>query len=175
MAIFVPMNCTDPTVCAAFTGHRTCRSGADLPLRRVIGELYASGVQTFLSGMAVGFDLAAAEAVLACRSAMPGLRLLAVIPFRGQQQRFSARDRSRFDRILAAADETILLADAYYPACYLHRNDWLVAHAATLVTWYDGSPGGTRYTIERALACGRRLIHLHPDTPPALAAHPTLF
>ena len=41
------------------------------------------------------------------------------------------------------------------------RNDYLVAHAATLVAWYDGSPGGTHYTVQRALHRGLEFIQLH--------------
>ena len=175
MAIFVPMNLPHPALCAAFTGHRTYRREADAAICRSIAELHAAGVRTFMSGMAVGFDLAAAEAVLDCRQQLPGLRLAAVVPFRGQQERFSDGDRERFARIWAAADERIMLAERYYPACYLRRDDWLVAHAGTLISWYDGSPGGTRYTLERALNSGRRLLHLHPNTPPEVMMQPALF
>ena len=163
------------TACAAFTGHRTYRREADDRLRRTIRMLHAAGTRTFLSGMAVGFDLAAAEAVLACRAELPDLRLVAVIPFLGQQQRFSPSDRIRFDRIAAAADVKLILSESYHPNVYALRNDYLITHAATLITWYDGSVGGTRYTVERALARGRKLIHLHPATPLSAYPAPTLF
>lgn len=125
--------------------------------------------------MAVGFDLAAAEAVSDCRKSLPDIRLVAVIPFRGQQQRFSETDRARFDRICAEADETIVLSESYNSGVYAVRNDYLVDHAATLITWYDGSAGGTRYTVEKALSQGRQLIHLHPATPSAVRPMPELF
>ena len=154
----------------AFTGHRSYRHEADDRLHRTIRMLHAAGSRIFLSGMAVGFDLAAAEAVLACKVDLPDIRLTAVIPFLGQQQRFSPDDRIRFERIAAAADVKIILSEIYQPNVYAFRNDYLIDHAATLVTWYDGTSGGTRYTIERALARGRKLIHLHPATP--LSAYP---
>ena len=90
----------------AFTGHRTYCGQADDTLRRAVGAAYARGCRTFLSGMAVGFDLAAAEAVLECRAVCPGLRLVAVIPFKGQAVRFSAGDRARFERVAAAAENS---------------------------------------------------------------------
>lgn len=151
----------DPATCVAFTGHRTYDGSADAALRATIADLRARGLRTFLCGMAVGFDLAAAEAVLACCSTMPELRLIAVVPFRGQENRYPTADRERYRRILAAADETVVLAPAYRTGCYLVRNDYLVAHAATLVAWYDGSPGGTRYTVQRALHRGLEFIQLH--------------
>ena len=53
----------DSRTSVAFTGHRTYRGAAADALRRTVGELYALGFRTFMSGMAVGFDLAAAEAI----------------------------------------------------------------------------------------------------------------
>ena len=57
----------DPLISVAFSGHRTYRGDAAGALRRTLEELYARGFRTFLSDMAVGFDLAAAEAVLELR------------------------------------------------------------------------------------------------------------
>lgn len=179
----------------AFTGHRTYGGQAAAALRATVGELYARGFRTFLCGMAMGFDLAAAEAVLACRDSetgsafspatapdphfphtpMPGLRLVAVIPFRGQESRFPAVDRERFRRVLAAADHSVTLSPSYHAGCYAVRNNYLVEHAALLVAWYDGSPGGTHYTVRRALGRGLEFINLHPHPAALRQAEPTLF
>lgn len=184
----------------AFTGHRTYCNDADAALRATVGELYARGFRTFLCGMAVGFDLAAAEAVLSCRDAagdrsgrmpaaaetvfpaaaptdapMPDLRLVAVVPFQGQESRFSTADRAIFHRVLAAADRVIVLAPAYRPGCYAVRNNYLIDHASLLVAWYDGSPGGTHYTVRRALARRLEFINLHRAAPSVPRPEPTLF
>ncbi len=160
---------------AAFTGHRTYDGRADAALRERVRGLYEGGVRNFLSGMAMGFDLAAADAVLHLRGECPGMRLVAVMPFEGQQQRFPAAERSRFLRVLAAADERIVLAASYHRGVYSLRNDYLVDHAATLLAWYDGSPGGTRYTVRRALRMGRRFDNLYPGISQGELAAPTLF
>lgn len=159
----------------AFTGHRTYDGRADEALRQTIVACHARGAHTFLSGMAVGFDLAAAEAVLACRDELPALRLVAVVPFEGQQTRFPALDRARFERVLAAADETIVLSPVYHRGVYTVRNDFLVAHAAHLVAWFDGSPGGTHYTVHRAVRFGRRIDNLCPAGPAFPGPRPMLF
>ena len=130
----------DRRTSVAFTGHRTYRGVAADALRRTVGELYARGFRTFLSGMAVGFDLAAAEAVLELRERAPGVRLVAAVPFRGQEMRFSPADRERFRRVLAEADSVEVLAPAYHRGCYAVRNDFLVDNARVLVAWYDGCP-----------------------------------
>ena len=155
----------------AFTGHRTYAGEAQEALYVLIRTLAEQGATTFLSGMARGFDLSAAEAVLALRDAGLAIRLVAVVPFASQANRFSAEDRDRFRRVLATADEVILLASDYFRGCYQQRNDFLVEHAATLVAWYDGSRGGTRYTFLKAMKCGLTLHNLSPKILP----DPTLF
>lgn len=167
---------SEPNTTVAFTGHRTYRGEADALLREVVAELYDRGMRTFLSGMAVGFDLAAAETVLACRACCPGLRLVAVVPFGGQTARFSAADRERSRRVLAAADETVVLSEAYYRGCYAVRNNFLADRASLVVAWYDASPGGTQYTVRRALARGCSVWNLHPSARVVVqAVQPTLF
>ncbi len=165
----------DISAAVAFTGHRTYDGRADELLRQTIVACHARGAHMFLSGMAVGFDLAAAEAVLDCRTTLPGVRLVAVVPFEGQQTRFSAFDRARFERVLAAADATVVLSPVYHRGVYTVRNDFLVAHAAHLVAWFDGSPGGTQYTVRRAARFGRRIDNLCLAGPAFPEPQPVLF
>ena len=165
----------DPRTSVAFTGHRTYRGAAADALRRTVGELYARGFRTFLSGMAVGFDLAAAEAVLELRERAPGVRLVAAVPFRGQEMRFSPADRERFRSVLAAAAETVVLSPVYHRGCYAVRNNYLTDNARVLVAWYDGSSGGTHYTVRRALRRGLEVVNLRPETPCLPVPAPTLF
>lgn len=167
------IHATSATV--AFTGHRSYRSEADAALCRKIEELHALGCRTFLSGMAAGFDLAAAEAVIACRSRLSGLRLVAAVPFEGHINRFSTEDRERFRRIAAAADETAVLSERYHRGVYMVRNDYLIDRAARVVAWFDGSPGGTCYTVQRALKSGRQVDNLCPAGPHFPPPAPTLF
>ena len=84
-------------------------------------------------------------------------------------------DRERFRRVLAAADHSVTLSPSYHAGCYAVRNNYLVEHAALLVAWYDGSPGGTHYTVRRALVRGLEFINLHPHSAALRQAEPTLF
>ncbi|MBR5465209.1 MAG: DUF1273 family protein [Alistipes sp.] len=155
----------------AFTGHRSYCGEADEQLYHLLEQLAEGGAVCFLSGMAQGFDLAAAEAVLRLRRVHRGVRLVAVIPHASQSQSFSSEDRARFRHIMTEADEVILLASTYHRGCYQQRNNYLVDHAATLVAWYDGSRGGTQYTFLRAMKQGLALHNLSPKMLPDL----TLF
>lgn len=115
---------------AAFTGHRRYDGECDDALRAVVRELYGRGFRVFWSGMALGFDLAAAEAVLALRGELPGLRLCCAVPFPGQADRFPEADRLRYMRILDRADEVATLAPRYEPRCYLRRDEFMVERSA---------------------------------------------
>ena len=123
------------------------------------------GYRRFLCGMALGFDMAAAEAVLALRAAHPEVRLVCVVPFAGQDRRFPAVEQERYRRILEAADETVVLRDDYRPDCYARRNDRLTDGASAVVAWYDGSSGGTHYTVRRARRLGLRVLNLWQNPP----------
>ena len=118
---------------AAFTGHRRYDGECDDALRAVVRELYGWGFRVFWSGMALGFDLAAAEAVLALRGELPGLRLCCAVPFPGQADRFPEADRLRYMRILDRADEVATLAPRYEPRCYLRRDEFMVERSAAVV------------------------------------------
>ena len=155
---------------AAFTGHQDYDGRADALLRGTVAELWRRGYRRFASGMASGFDLSAAEAVLGLRSELPGLELEAVVPFAGQERGFASEDRMRHRAVFAAADVRTVLCDGYRHGCYFRRNDYLVEHADCLVAWYVRPASGTGYTVRRALRKGIEVINLYEDP-----ANPRLF
>jgi uncharacterized phage-like protein YoqJ len=150
----------------AFTGHQSYDGQSTQVLCAMLRKLCMTGYDTFLSGMACGFDLAAAEAVLALRQEYPILKLIAVVPFVGQEKKFSETDRARYRTILQAAHQIVTLADSYTKGAYYRRNDYLVEHAGKVVAWYIRRQSGTGYTIRRAQKRGIEVINL---------ADPTLF
>ena len=149
-----------PTFCSLMVTYDPCVIGYDELCQRVQGKLR---------------NLAAAEAVLELRDSLPGLRLVAVVPFGGQEARFSHADRARYRAAMASADDAVVLSPVYRAGCYAVRNNYLVDHASLLVAWYDGSPGGTRHTVSRALRRGLEFVNLHPLRAGVALTEPTLF
>ena len=160
----------DRTKCVAFTGHRAMsyvagdsaealRSRLDATLR----ELYSRGARTFYSGMAEGFDLLAARAVLDLQSKYSDVQLIAAVPFRGHGRSLSAVVRRDYEHILRAANRVEVLAEEYSRECFLRRDDYMVERAATVVAWFDGRAGGTAYTVSRARSLGCEVINLYRD------------
>lgn len=72
-------------------------------------------------------------------------------------------------------DDAVVLSPVYRAGCYAVRNNYLVDHASLLVAWYDGSPGGTRHTVSRALRRGLEFVNLHPLRAGVALTEPTLF
>lgn len=89
---------------AAFTGHRKVPYGkqreVELKLNKTIREHYKKGIRDFLCGMAFGFDMFAAEAVINLKKELPHIRLIAVVPYRGQCERWSAILQSKYRELL---------------------------------------------------------------------------
>lgn len=144
----------------AFTGHQNYAGQGDAPLRAVIKRLTGEGFDTFLCGMAAGFDLAAAEAVLETRAVQKALRLVAVVPFAGQERNFPAVDRARYQTLIAAADLVLTLEPNYSHGVYYRRNDFLIAHASHVVAWCERPRSGTGYTVRRARLAARTVENL---------------
>ena len=101
----------------AFTGHRSVpeyKKGELIKkLRGKIRLLYAMGIRNYYCGMAIGFDMLAAEVVLSLRSELPYLKLIAVVPFKEQSARWNYQEQARYKRLLSQCDDTIMLSKAY--------------------------------------------------------------
>ncbi|MFR9579044.1 MAG: SLOG family protein [Rikenellaceae bacterium] len=100
----------------SFTGHRDFDAERFMELLRShIVRFSQCGSVTFWSGMAVGFDLAAAECVLELRDEGYDLKLCCVVPYVGQSQFFNRVDLERYDLVLRRADRVVTLAADYTP------------------------------------------------------------
>ena len=158
----------DSRTACAFTGHRPDKLPASLislraALRETILAAVECGYRDFISGMAMGVDMLAAEEVLALREKYP-LRLIAALPYRGQGDHFPADQRRRHRQILARADLAQCICDSYTPYCMNGRNRWMVENAGRLIAVFDGSPGGTANTVATARQFMREIVVINPFT-----------
>ncbi len=138
---------TEKKVCM-FTGHRSL--GEDFfseELLFAIDEKIAAGYTDFLCGMAVGFDLLAAEFVLMRKVENPNLRLIACLPCKEQDKYFSKEDKARYRNALDFADEVVLLSESYYRGCMHVRDEYMANRADCAVTYCKKQQGGTAYTV----------------------------
>lgn len=148
-----------------FTGHRpekltAAEEDVKTALEKAIQEAVSDGYTVFISGMARGTDLWAAEIVLRLRDEGQPLRLLCASPYPGFGQRWGARWRDCAQRVLEAADEVCYVSAHYARNCFRLRNEWMVDHAARVIAVYHGGSGGTRNTICYAAAQGVPVVRV---------------
>ena len=130
-------------------------------LRKAVSLAYKEGKYQCICGMALGFDMLAAEEVLSLKARLPYLQLIAVVPFRGQNSRWDLAEQQRYDHILAKTDKVIVLSDTYYKGCLLRRNDFMLQHSNFVIAYYDGKQkGGTYYTCREARKRGMTVVNL---------------
>ncbi len=133
-----------------FTGHRILEADFNKrTLIKVIKNALKSGVLTYYSGMAAGFDLLATEILLSFKKEYPSLRLIACIPCEEQDKYFSAEEKRRYLDALALADEKIVLSPHYYNGCMHVRNKYMVERADCMIAYCKHPTGGTAYTVKR--------------------------
>ena len=133
----------------AFTGHRELPQDFSVQkLKSVIEKTILQGADTFYNGMAVGFDLLAAEVLLSLKDKYPYVKLVACIPCYQQEKSFSANEKKRYANILQQADEQILLSEKYYRGCMQVRDKYMADNAETLIAYCVKDIGGTAYTVK---------------------------
>ena len=139
---------TTPIKTCVFTGHRDLQSDfSKRKLKAAIQQMIALGADTFLCGMAIGFDLVTAETILSLKKKNPSLKLVACIPCIGQEKYFSKADQKRYVTILKKVDESVILADSYYKGCMQVRDKYMVERADVMIAYCKKQEGGTAYTV----------------------------
>ena len=138
-----------------FTGHRPEKLHSDeaavcTVLSNAIDAAISDGFRTFITGMARGVDIWAAEIVLARKADNPEIRLICALPHPDFEKRWSAHWQARYNAILQQADLVREICPAYSKASYQIRNEWMVDHSARVIAIYNGAAGGTANTIAYA-------------------------
>ena len=159
-------------VSCCFTGHRPEKlpwqyNEADprcVSVKRrimdAVESAYREGFCHFLCGMALGCDQYFCECVLALREVHPDVTLEAVIPCPTQADAWPPKQRERYRRLVAACDAETMVSTHYTPYCMLRRDRYMVDHASLVIAVFDGTPGGTRYTMEYAMGKGIAVVDL---------------
>lgn len=132
----------------AFTGHRALPPSFNAAaLWDEIETLIKQGVEIFYNGMAIGFDMLAAEAVLTLKKKYSHIKLVACIPFYNQEKYYDDTDKARYARILKEADEQVILSESFSREAPLKRNRYMVEKADVLIAYCKKNQGGTAYTV----------------------------
>jgi len=147
-----------------FTGHRPekiafTESEVKDKLKEEIRLAFADGINVFITGMAPGVDIWAAEVVLELKEELP-LKLIAASPHPGFENRWSMEWQKRYAAIMAKADFIKEVSPQFSRGCYQIRNEWMVDHSARVIAVWNGSPSGTKNTIVYANRKGVPVVNL---------------
>ena len=138
-----------------FTGHRPEKLNMNEQevknkLHEAIRKAIDDGFTTFISGMARGVDMWAAEIVLEEREENENIKLICASPYQGFEKMWSRDERYRYNDILESADLVKYICEHYSKQCFQIRNVWMVDHSARVIAAYNSESGGTRNTIRYA-------------------------
>lgn len=148
-----------------FTGHRpdkmTLGEKEIKPmLEKAIDEAIEDGYVTFITGMAMGVDIWAAEIVLERKKKNDNLHLICALPHLGFETRRSLSEKMKFNKIIKKADMVKEINDHYFRACYQVRNEWMVDRSNLVIAVFNGQKSGTKNTVDYAIRKGVRVKNI---------------
>ncbi|MFA6867475.1 MAG: SLOG family protein [Clostridia bacterium] len=163
-----------PTTCC-FTGHRSQKLPwkfnendkrfFDMKARTKIEieKAIANGYTTFISGMALGFDMLCAELVLELKKDNPNIKLIGALPCKNQQKLWIHEQQKRYGNLLKQLDGIRCKYDAYNGSeCMLERNRYMIDNSSLCIALFNGLHGGTESTINYAKNQGLKLVIIKP-------------
>ena len=148
-----------------FTGHRPDKMELGEKeikslLEKAIDEAIADGYVTFITGMAMGTDIWAAEIVLERKKMNKDLHLICALPHPNFETRRSMTEKMKFNKILKNADLVKEINDHYCTGCYQVRNEWMVDRSNLVIAVFNGQKSGTKNTVDYAFRKGIGVINV---------------
>lgn len=148
----------------AGTGHRPNKLGGySRKANNHLVDLAVFGLQQLkpdvvISGMALGWDLALAQAAWELR-----IPIHAYVPFIGQESQWPADAQEFYQYTLALCEKTVIVSEGGYSAWKMQiRNEAMVKAANHILAIWDGSSGGTANCVKFAMKCKKPITNLWP-------------
>lgn len=149
--------------CCCFTGYRPetlAEPDAEIiaRLEAAIRTAISEGFVTFISGMARGVDLWAAEIVLRLRTEGQPIHLVCASPYAGFEKTWRPDWQKKYRRIWSAADQKQCISPAYTRSCFQQRDEWMVDHSARVIAVCSGTHDGTENIVNYAAGRGVSVV-----------------
>ncbi len=143
--------------CCALSGHRDLPEDFDgNAVYDDLEQIIREGYTEFLCGMAKGFDLLALQCLLDLKRRYH-VRVVACIPFRGQEKHYPPKEREIYRELLERCDETRVLSEGYFNGCFLARDRYMADECDLLYAYCIRTKGGTAYTVRYAISRGKEV------------------
>lgn len=130
--------------------------------RKEILKAVENGYKTFISGMALGFDMICAEIVLELRKEYKDIKLICALPCKDQYKVWHEDQQKRYKTLLKQANIVHYQYEKYQDGCMLERNDYMLNNSSMVIALFNGMPGGTKYTLDQAKEKGLRIVVIKP-------------
>ena len=148
-----------------FTGHRPDKmmyGENDIKplLEKAIDDAIAKGYVTFITGMAMGVDIWAAEIVLDRKKTNKDIHLICALPHPNFESRRSFGEKQRFNKIIKSSDLVKEISRHYFTGCYQVRNEWMVDRSNLVIAVFNGQKSGTKNTVDYAKRKGIRVVNV---------------
>ena len=127
-------------------------------METAIQQAITDGYTTFITGMAYGVDIWAGQIVVRLRKHNPALHLIAAIPFRGFEDRWSTDWKRAYQELLEQADLVKYICPGYNSGAYQRRNERMVNHSSRLIAVFNGELSGAKNTLEYAWKKGSKIM-----------------
>ena len=156
-----------------FSGHRPEKLPSDRARREYLRKLtsdtaaliYYKGVDTFMTGMARGFDLLAAEAVAFDPDIGDSIRLVCAVPYAEHRREMKTpQENDLYQRLIRRADIIVCLGDSYFKDCYRLRNSFMVNNSSYLIAYLkdeESMRSGTGMTCNLAKRAGNTIYMIN--------------
>ena len=148
-----------------FTGHRpekltrseeTIRKDLEIQICQAV----ADGLNVFITGMARGVDIWAAQIVLMLRYEGYDVKLMCACPYDGFECGWSQEWQKQSREILTVADFVKYVCGGYSRSCFQIRNEWMVNHSARVIAVFNGENSGTKNMIDYAAKVGVPIVSI---------------
>lgn len=107
----------------------------------------SEGATHFISGMALGVDMWAAEAIIELKEKGLNITLEAALPHRKQSAGWNASHRARYEAILKKCDNITYVSDHYSHYCMMKRNQYMVDLSDLVIAATNDFSGGSGKTV----------------------------
>ena len=147
-----------------FTGHRIIKITPELVqrLRDAVIDVIGQGVTEFYDGGAIGFDMLAAETVIALKGEYKDIKLHMLLPCPPEEQikGWNKAQVARYQKILQDADSITTISEHYTRDCMKIRNNQLVEISDCCICFCNNPRSGTGQTVRMARDKGIDIINL---------------
>lgn len=147
-----------------FSGHRRLpedqKAAIMASTEEKVRELIGGGINRFLMGGAVGYDMEVAKLLFHIKNECPDIGVVLIYPFDGYTDRWNDAQKAEYAELLPKYDEVIKASERSGRDAYLLRNRMLVDSSAVCIAYCRKQRSGTAYTVKYAKERGLDVVNV---------------